>query len=83
MPDADKAHGLAWRAQSALHFGTDGHPFHEAPERVGEKRVALVSPVVADHLTQQARGDANPNRLIRRGGCILSHDGSSRPDRES
>ena len=61
--DAHEPHGLARRAEPAFDFRTDRHPLDEAAERLGQKCVPLVPTVEAHLVAQQARGDADANRL--------------------
>jgi len=56
--------------EANLDLGTDGYPFDEGAENVGEERVALVAAVVADLLPEQARGDAEADFS---GGLPLRH----------
>ena len=67
---ADQANRRTGHAQADLDLGTHGHPLDERAEDVGEKRVALVAAVVANLLTEQARGDAEADFS---GGLPLGH----------
>jgi len=62
-----EADRFARDAEAELHLGADGHPLDEAPERVGEERVALVPAVVAHLMAEEAGADAEAERRHRVG----------------
>ena len=68
-----EADRLARHAEAELHLGADGHPLDEAPERLGEERVALVAAVVAHGLAEEAGADAEAERRHRQEGAPSMH----------
>ena len=68
-----EADRLARDAEAELHLGADGHPLDEAPERLGEERVALVAAVVAHLVAEEAGADAEAERRHRQEGAPSAH----------
>ena len=60
-----EADRLARRSEPDLDLGADGHPRHEAAERVRDERVALVAAVVAHLPAEEAGRDADLDLEIR------------------
>jgi len=56
---------LARHAEAELDLRAHRHPLHEAAEGLGEEGVALVAAVEAHPEPEQARRDADPDRLLR------------------
>src|SRR5204863_2058269 len=64
----DELDSFARDAHSNLELRTDSHPLYEPSHRRGEKRIVLVSAVVADLVAEQATGNAD-SRL----GSVAGH----------
>jgi hypothetical protein len=57
-----ETHRFARHAQARLQLRAHRHPFDNTPERLDEKKVALVSPIEAYGAAEETRRDAEAKR---------------------